>query len=150
MFWTPSELEELQGSAVKNKIGKAAAEEKWKTTIVPFMQRHPEVFPVDAFNSDIKLLELAHMAGSLIMAYAFDIGEDGNGQEGEDGFIEDDEADPHKALVPFADMLNADADQNNVSDSQVSPGTSYLLLPGSSLPDRWYPEYEGHEVDLGR
>ena len=58
------------------------------------------------------------MAGSLIMAYAFDLDQNGDQEEAdadEDGFIEDDEEDPAKGLVPFADMLNADADRNNVS-----------------------------------
>lgn len=121
MFWNPAELAELEGSAVLDKIGRAEAEEGFKTTIVPFMKRHKGLFPVDNDGADSQFIRLAHLAGSLIMAYAFDLGKDDDTEEeaDEDGFVEDDEEDPAKGLVPFADMLNADADRNNVSVNHV-------------------------------
>lgn len=117
MFWNQAELSELQGSAVLDKIGRAEAEEGWTTTIFPFMKAHPALFPVDEDCADSTFVQLAHMAGSLIMAYAFDLGQSDDTEEDadEDGFVEDDEEDPAKGMVPFADMLNADADRNNVS-----------------------------------
>jgi N-lysine methyltransferase SETD6 len=119
MFWNSAELAELQGSAVLDKIGKSEAEEGWKTTIIPFMVDHPSLFPVAEDSKDSTFVQLAHMAGSLIMAYAFDLGksDDTDEEADEDGFVEDDEEDPAKGMVPFADMLNADADRNNVSRS---------------------------------
>jgi len=129
MFWSPSELAELQASAVVRKVGRQDAEESWKETIIPLMKNRPDLFPLAAGDDDAKtarLVELAHMAGSLIMAYAFDIDSDddpegdesGEGAwEGEDSFEEDDENEPMKGMVPFADMLNADADKNNVRAS---------------------------------
>lgn len=121
MFWNPAELAELEGSAVLDKIGRAEAEEGFKTTIVPFMKRHKGLFLVDNDDADSQFIRLAHMAGSLIMAYAFDLGKDDDTEEeaDEDGFVEDDEEDPAKGLVPFADMLNADADRNNVSVNHI-------------------------------
>jgi N-lysine methyltransferase SETD6 len=123
MFWTPDELAQLHGSAVVNKVGKESAEENWANTILPIMLSHEQLFPLPASNpSDRRrrLLELAHMAGSMIMAYAFDIGEDDSGKSGQDADVdgesdltEDDEENPAKGMVPFADMLNADANRNN-------------------------------------
>jgi SET domain-containing protein 6 len=117
MFWNPIELAELQGSAVIGKIGKAEAEEGWQTTIIPLMKAHPALFRADEDGADSIFVQLAHMAGSLIMAYAFDLGKTDDTEEeaDDDGFVEDDEGDPAKGMVPFADMLNADADRNNVS-----------------------------------
>ena len=126
MFWTSSELSELKGSDVLNKIGKETAEESWDATIIPVMQSNQEYFPVPftSFQDHRdRLIKLAHFAGSLIMAYAFDIDEDdlnraegsnddGESPEGSD-LTEDDEDDPAKGLIPFADMLNADADRRN-------------------------------------
>lgn len=122
MFWNSAELAELQGSAVLDKIGKSEAEEDWKISIIPFMVGHPALFPVAEDSADTTFVQLAHMAGSLIMAYAFDLGksDDTDEEADEDGFIEDDEEDPAKGMVPFADMLNADADRNNVSRSACS------------------------------
>jgi SET domain-containing protein 6 len=116
MFWNPAELAELQGSAVLDKIGRAEAEEGWKNNIIPFMKAHQALFPLEE-AADSTILQLAHMAGSLIMAYAFDLGKQDDVEEevDEDGFVEDDEEDPAKGMVPIADMLNADADRNNVS-----------------------------------
>ncbi len=123
MFWNDAELAELQASAVVDKIGKAQAEATWKETIIPVMLAHPELFPVFVVSDTertAELIMLAHMPGSLIMAYAFDIDRDDE-QDGprnagsDDEFEEDDEEEPLQGMVPFADMLNADADKGNVS-----------------------------------
>ena len=121
MFWSKTELETLQASAVTSKIGRDQAEETWRATIIPLMLAWSHYFPVVGQNDAEKtteLIKLAHMAGSLIMAYAFDIdrgdGKKENDNVSEDEFEEDDEDEPLKGMVPFADMLNADADLNNV------------------------------------
>ena len=96
MFWNSAELAELEGSAVLDKIGRAEAEEDFKETIIPFMKTHTNLFPIDNDGGDSNFMQLAHLAGSLIMAYAFDLGENDDTEEEavEDGFIEDDEEDP--------------------------------------------------------
>jgi SET domain-containing protein 6 len=118
MFWSDSQLEQLQASATVNRIGKSGAEESWNQTIIPLMLQKPDLFPLNSESKTAKtreLIELAHFAGSLIMAYAFDIDRDNEDKpDGDDEFEEDDEDDPLKGMVPFADMLNADADLNNV------------------------------------
>jgi SET domain-containing protein 6 len=133
MFWNHAELSELQASAVVKKVGKAAAEESWKETIVPLMQSHPDLFPMGFTSESDKVdvfIQLAHMAGSLIMAYAFDIDRDDEKDESDeanpegDEFEEDDEDEPLKGMVPLADMLNADADRNNVRALSAVHGRS--------------------------
>ncbi|KAK5338275.1 Ribosomal lysine N-methyltransferase 4 [Exophiala xenobiotica] len=133
MFWNDEELAVLQASAVVDKIGKAEAEATWKETIIPVMLAHPDLFPVFAATDTertAELIKLAHMAGSLIMAYAFDIDRDDepsgprNG-DSDDEFEEDDEDEPLKGMVPFADMLNADADKNN---ARLFQEDDYLIM----------------------
>ncbi|KAL4976118.1 hypothetical protein BDW66DRAFT_159869 [Aspergillus desertorum] len=123
MFWSPAELEELQGSAVVEKIGKQGAEESIRESIIPVIQENPALFPpvvgLASYDGDVGahvLLNLAHTIGSVIMAYAFDVEKPENEDErvGEDGYLTDDEEDQSsKGMVPLADMLNADADRNN-------------------------------------
>lgn len=132
MFWSPAELQELQGSAIVEKIGKQAADETILGSIAPIVRANPTIFPpVNGLASyegeagTAVLLELAHTMGSLIMAYAFDIEkpeEDDDEPEGEDdNYMTDDEEEQlPKGLVPLADLLNADADRNNVSLSKSS------------------------------
>lgn len=138
MFWQPQELAELQASAVVDKIGKLSAEESWKTSIIPIMLQHPDLFPLPTATTEEdrtnQLIHLAHMAGSLIMAYAFDIDRDetnsqsGDEAPGEDNWEEDDdeEAVPIKGMVPLADMLNADADRNNVCTPSLTSRAAKL------------------------
>lgn len=122
MFWNEAELAELQASAVVNKIGREEAEESWRETIIPVMLAHPQLFPLPgttASERTTELIQLAHMAGSLIMVYAFDIDGDDDkvrpvDDDSEEDFENDDEDEPLKGMVPVANMLNADADLNNV------------------------------------
>ena len=105
IFWSESELRELQASTVVKKIGRKEAEQMFADHITP----------LDEGN-----VELHHRVASVIMAYAFDIPEDGEEKEPEhdgdaDELVSDDGEDEKTVLsmIPLADMLNADADRNN-------------------------------------
>ena len=120
MYWTPDELEELQASAVRNKIGKESADKLFTEKVLPVVREHSDLFcggdGQGASGEGIGTLGAAHKMASTIMAYAFDI-EPTNAQKDldEDGYAteDEDEALP-KGMVPLADMLNAAADMNNV------------------------------------
>ncbi|KAI9746531.1 MAG: hypothetical protein M1818_000244 [Claussenomyces sp. TS43310] len=103
VFWSPRELEDLQASAVIDKIGRADAEEQFRSRVLPL-------------NIPGVSLDLFHKMASIIMAYAFDIPED-DPEEIEDNDEElipdDDEEQTVLTMIPMADMLNADADRNN-------------------------------------
>ena len=115
MFWTDDELDLLQASAVREKIGKAGADELLTGKIVGSVRRNGANFPGSSNLSDDEILALAHRMGSTIMAYAFDIEKEPSRQEeDEEGYISDEEDELlPKGMVPMADMLNADADRNN-------------------------------------
>lgn len=120
IHWSQSELAELQGSAVLSKIGKEAADRAFIETLLPLAIKHAGLFGEFAIqlrtaNPKDFFLGLAHRMATLVMAYAFDLEtvyrpED----EDEDGFLSD-EDDPPKGMVPLADLLNAEAERNNVS-----------------------------------
>lgn len=111
VFWSDSEIKELQASAVVNKIEKATAEAMFSEHISPL--------GLEGCST-----ELCHQVASIIMAYAFDIPEkttgalNGDASKEQDGdeLVSDDEEDEPTVLsmIPLADMLNADADRNNV------------------------------------
>ncbi|KAL2871300.1 ribosomal lysine N-methyltransferase [Aspergillus lucknowensis] len=123
MFWSAEELQELQGSAVVDKIGKEEAEELILESIAPIVRSNPSLFPpidgLASYDGDAGtrvILKLAHTMGSLIMAYAFDVEKPENevDRDGEDGYVTDEEEEhSSKGMVPLADMLNADAHRNN-------------------------------------
>lgn len=115
MFWGDDELDQLQASAVRQKIGKDEATRTFLDKVVAPVRANQSLFPNAASLSDMDLLVLAHRMGSTIMAYAFDIEKDPSQQEmDEDGFAEEeDEALLPKAMVAMADLLNADAVRDN-------------------------------------
>lgn len=126
MFWNEDELEELHGSAVRQKIGKAEADKMFRTKLLPFLNKHQYMF----FRcgrpkpNDEELLAQAHRMSSAIMAYAFDLEKDEDeDDEGEDSWIEDHEG-KTLGMVPMADMLNADAEFN----AHLSHGEESLTM----------------------
>jgi SET domain-containing protein 6 len=65
MFWTDDELEELQASAVRQKIGKADADLIFRTKLVPFLHHYQNIFitGTDCKLKDQELIALAHRVG---------------------------------------------------------------------------------------
>jgi SET domain-containing protein 6 len=126
MFWSSAELQELQGSTIVEKIGREGAEESIMEMIAPIVRGNPALFPpapgMASYDGDAgaaALIELAHVMGSLIMAYAFDIekseDDEDEGDANDESYMTDDEDEQlPKGMVPLADLLNADADRNNV------------------------------------
>jgi SET domain-containing protein 6 len=122
MFWDEKQLAELQASVIVDKIGKQSANQSILDSVAPLIRSNRSLFPpIEGLNSwndetgTSALLQLAHRMGSLIMAYAFDIDKTEEDETpDEDGFFPDEEEQPLKGMVPLADLLNADADRNNV------------------------------------
>ncbi|KAL9060798.1 MAG: hypothetical protein Q9162_000502 [Coniocarpon cinnabarinum] len=116
MYWTDEELNELQASAIREKIGRDDAEAMFKEHVLPVVRAHSSVFfPSEETPLDDKgLIQLAHRMASIIMSYAFDVEKTSKADEAdEDGYVTDDEEEiQQKAMMPMADMLNADADFN--------------------------------------
>ncbi|UPK93417.1 hypothetical protein LCI18_004352 [Fusarium solani-melongenae] len=112
MFWSESELDQLQASHMRHKIGKADAENMFRKTLLPIIRNNSSIFGGEN-RSDDDLVQIAHRMGSTIMAYAFDLENDEDEEEEEaDGWVEDREGKSMMGMVPMADILNADAEFN--------------------------------------
>ena len=113
MFWSADELSHLQASRSLLKIGRANAEATFHMELVPRIRANADAFPSSRTYGDGELVQLAHRMGSTIMAYAFDLeNDDGDDEDGEDGWVEDRDGRTLMGMVPMADMLNADAEFN--------------------------------------
>ncbi|KAF2671219.1 SET domain-containing protein [Microthyrium microscopicum] len=127
MFWSPAELAELQSSAVRSKIGREDAEDMFKTRILPVIRTHASAFGLSHLLEDQlaeEVIRRAHVAASTIMAYAFDVEPTGQRTVDEEGYVSDEsDAELPKAMVPLADLLNADADRNNAKLFYEADGT---------------------------
>ncbi|KAF4970855.1 hypothetical protein FSARC_2221 [Fusarium sarcochroum] len=111
MFWNDNELDQLQASHMRHKIGKANAEDMFNKTLLPIIRKNVEIFGAENKN-DVELIEIAHRMGSTIMAYAFDLENDEEEEEEADGWVEDRDGKSMMGMVPMADILNADAEFN--------------------------------------
>lgn len=121
IYWSRLELAELQASAVVSKIGKKEADKAFIETLLPLAIQHAGLFgefaiQLNTANPQDFFLELAHRMATTVMAYAFDLEKVCRPEDAdEEGFLSDDEDDPPKGMVPLADLLNAEAERNNVS-----------------------------------
>ncbi|PHH89712.1 hypothetical protein CDD83_5439 [Cordyceps sp. RAO-2017] len=104
MFWSDEELAELQASPLLSKIGRAEADDMFRAKLLPIIRSRP--------------------MGSTIMAYAFDLENDEDGSDNDDGWVEDREGRSMLGMVPMADLLNADADFN----AHVNHGDDHLTV----------------------
>ncbi|KAH7165642.1 UV-endonuclease UvdE-domain-containing protein [Dactylonectria macrodidyma] len=131
MFWSEEELNQLQSSHMRSKIGKVDAEEMFQGRILPIIRQNAGLFPSSESKSDRELVEVAHRMGSTIMAYAFDLEKDEDADEGDevDGWVEDRDANSMMGMVPMADILNADAEFNAHVNHEDSSLTVISLRP---------------------
>jgi UV DNA damage endonuclease len=113
MFWSDAELDELQASATRSKVGKASAEEMFQDKVLPVIRANQHLFPTSQTYSDDDLIQLAHRMGSTIMSYSFDFqNEDEEDEDETEEWVEEREAKSTMGMVPMADILNADAEYN--------------------------------------
>ena len=117
MYWRPHELDWLRGSKVVDKIGRASAEATFLRELLPVVRANPTVFGAVAASEE-GLLETAHHMASVVMAYSFDLAVNGDEDDEDDDDDDDDDDDGYgaekhyKAMVPLADLLNADVPAN--------------------------------------
>ena len=142
MFWLEDDINELQASSLRSKIGKEDADAMLTRKILPAVKAHENVFYPDGSPrlEDPQLLKLAHRMGSLIMAYAFDLDKDDENEEeeaeAEDGWVEDKES-TMLGMVPMADILNSDAEFNVCAPELLSSHElSTNCLSGTRGPRR--------------
>ncbi|KAM4066374.1 SET domain-containing protein [Hirsutella rhossiliensis] len=143
MFWSDEELQELQTSPLRSRIGKTDAEEMFRSKLLPVIRSRPDVFRSSEDYGDELLVQLAHRMGSTIMAYAFDLEkEDLDLDLDDDGWAEDRDAKSMMGMVPMADMLNADAEFNahvNHSDESLTVTSLRPIRAGEEILNYYGP-----------
>lgn len=134
IHWSQSELAELQGSAVLEKIGKEEAEDSFRKTLLPIVQANAALFgnhkaALEGSEAAKVLTHLAHRMATLIMACGFDLENEASSEEHEEADGSSQSAyELNKGMVPLADLFNANADLNNVTsiNSLLSATTDIL------------------------
>ncbi|GBE80467.1 SET domain-containing protein [Sparassis crispa] len=72
MFWNDGDLQELQGTAVVDKIGRDEAERDYHEKLIPAIKSRADLFPAESI-SQFYTLERYHIMGSLILSRSFHV-----------------------------------------------------------------------------
>ncbi|PTB69416.1 UV-endonuclease UvdE [Trichoderma citrinoviride] len=143
MFWTDAELDELQASATRSKVGKESAEKMFQDKVLPVVRANHHLFPTSQTYSDEDLIQLAHRMGSTIMSYAFDFqNEDEEDENDTEEWVEEREAKSTMGMVPMADILNADAEYNahvNYGDDALTVTALRTIRAGEEIFNYYGP-----------
>ncbi|GJE92752.1 SET domain-containing protein [Phanerochaete sordida] len=72
MFWDAADVEELQGTAVVDKIGRDDAEKDFAAKLVPAIESRPDLFPPESRATTYTLARY-HLMGSRILSRSFHV-----------------------------------------------------------------------------
>ncbi|KAJ7162078.1 SET domain-containing protein [Mycena filopes] len=138
MFWSELELEELQGTSVVEKLGKADAERDFREKLLPMVQvrgalmgcpcpcqelisiqSRPDLFPPEAVPT-FYTLDIYHVMGSRILSRSFDVEKDEpeDGNENEDGGDREEEGNTSLGSAMEVDGAQEDAESAHGGDSE--------------------------------
>ncbi|KAJ7267640.1 hypothetical protein B0H12DRAFT_1098154 [Mycena haematopus] len=134
MFWSDIELEELKGTSVVDKLGKADAEQDFTERLLPMVQSRPDIFPPETIPI-YYTLEIYHVMGSRILSRSFDVEKNESEEDTEadgaansslgsamDVDLPQDETEPAHS----GDSEHADEDED--AEEEESPGVSMVPL----------------------
>ncbi|KAL1945928.1 hypothetical protein VTO73DRAFT_1930 [Trametes versicolor] len=138
MFWGQEDLNELQGTAVVDKVGRDEAERDYHGKLVPAITGRTDLFPADKLSQYFSL-ERYHLMGSRILSRSFTVeqwkGEHHDGGDEHDG---DDEA---------ADTSAMDVDSQEAPSTDAAETTEPAPVDGSDGPEELQIEGDGEDSD---
>lgn len=114
MFWTEQELQELKGTEILPRIGKQKSEHQYTEQLLPLITTHPDLFDLEKCD-----IHAFHRMGSLVLAYSFGSTISSPSDDPSSDEEDDDDGLVQIAMVPLADMLNADPLKNNVPRYEI-------------------------------
>ncbi|KAJ7646778.1 SET domain-containing protein [Roridomyces roridus] len=118
MFWSDIELDELKGTTVVEKLGKADAEQDFNQKLLPLVHSRPDIFPPEILPV-YYTLEIYHIMGSRILSRSFDVEKDDDDQaEAED---EREERDLEENGAPADTSLGSAMDVDGAQDEEAEP-----------------------------
>ncbi|KAK8844649.1 hypothetical protein IAR55_006496 [Kwoniella newhampshirensis] len=113
MLWSEEERTELIGTDIEDRIGKEDAEADHRKYLGPVITAHPELFPAGSSHTTLSAF---HLQGSRILSRSFTVplSRFTRRHDAESDISDDDEEIQVAVMIPFADMLNAAFERDNV------------------------------------
>ncbi|KAG1725403.1 uncharacterized protein EDB91DRAFT_90561 [Suillus paluster] len=166
MFWSDEELQELQGTAVVDKIGRVEAERDYHEKLVPAIKTRPDLFPSNKIDTWYTLHRY-HITGSRILSRSFHV-ERWEGEVEQDSELvpeEDNNEDAHAntSIGSAMDVDDSGVDDKGVdeagndsdSDDEDTEDTSNIaMVPMADLLNARYDSvnaklfYEKHHLHM--
>ncbi|CAE6530009.1 unnamed protein product [Rhizoctonia solani] len=152
MFWPTSDLEELRGTSIAEKIGREDAEKEYTGRLVPLLESRPDLFLPSHLNT-YYTLEQFHIMGSRILSRSFHVEEDEAGKEADpDVSMEssksmDVDRSREEANPPIEDQENEN-EQEIGGDSDSEDGESVEDVAMVPMADMLNARYGGENAKL--
>ncbi|OAX37925.1 SET domain-containing protein [Rhizopogon vinicolor AM-OR11-026] len=168
MFWSNEELQELQGTAVVDKIGRVEAERDYHEKLIPAIKTRPDLFPSEKIDTWYTLQQY-HIAGNRILSRSFQVerwkGEVGPDSSDEHEYVPEDSAENTQADTSIGSAMDvdgtgdgdegldgessdSDSDDSDIDDSDVA------MVPMADLLNARYDSenaklfYEEHHLQM--
>ncbi|KAG9309236.1 hypothetical protein JVU11DRAFT_10716 [Chiua virens] len=151
MLWNAEELEELQGTAVVDKIGRDDAERDYSEKVVPAIQTSLVLFP-PSHHGTWYTLEAYHRAGSRILSRSFTVSRWTVGDNVEENDPNEAEVDDHLD-TPIESSMHIDEpdppqleniieglDSNSEDDEEDDPSDIAMVPMADLLNAKWGSE----------
>ncbi|KIJ49632.1 hypothetical protein M422DRAFT_225528 [Sphaerobolus stellatus SS14] len=148
MFWSENELQELEGTAIFDKVGRAEAEQEYHDKLLPAIRSRPDLFPLDRLELDYSLTQY-HIMGSRILSRSFNVekwtGEEGEGDESFDTQGDDSNDMDIDDTQQGANPVEEHEDEDSDSDSDEEDPGDVAMVP---LADVLNARYECENAKL--
>ncbi|KAG6873529.1 hypothetical protein C0995_014399 [Termitomyces sp. Mi166 len=145
MFWNETDLKELDGTSVVEKLGREEAEQSYREKLLPVIQSRPDLFPPE--SAEHYSLANYHLMGSRILSRSFNVekwnsGEEEKGTAGAPTENRDDEMDVDSYGGPegLGDSHHSEADEEEEEEEEEDSSDIAMVPMADMLNARYRSE----------
>ncbi|KAG9100063.1 hypothetical protein FRC06_004569 [Ceratobasidium sp. 370] len=136
MFWPETDLQELRGTTIAEKIGHEEADKEYTERLFPLIQSRPDIFNPEHINTYYTSSQF-HIMGSRILSRSFHVEPWATGEDDDNAEDQDSNADERKQVTedPDVSMESARSEQPAEQEDGASDGDSDSDDEGEKVED---------------
>lgn len=166
IFWSDEELQELQGTAVVDKIGRDEAERDYHEKLAPAIKTRPDLFPSDQTDAWYTLRRY-HITGSRVLSRSFNVEKwEGEVEQDAEYVPEEDSNEDTRADTSIGSAMNVDepgdgseaedkgSSDRDSDDEEVEDTSDIAMVPMADILNARYDSvnaklfYERHHLHM--
>lgn len=164
IFWSDEELQELQGTAVVDKIGRDEAERDYHEKLTPAIKTRPDLFPSDQIDTWYTLHQY-HITGSRILSRSFNVERwEGGIEQDAEHVTEEDSNEDTQANTSIGSAMDVDEsadggqavneESSDSDDEEIEDTSDIAMVPMADILNARYDSvnaklfYEKHHLQM--